>query len=78
MIRKGDFDGIYELLNVLKANQRFNFDAQNDAGDTIIHEVMKRNNYEELKYLLDVIDLKSTKDLDLLTGSSLDSELEMD
>merc|ERR1712228_828412 len=59
IIRNKDFDAIYELLNALKPNQRFNFDTRNDDGNTIIHEMVKQNDYNELKHLLNLIVAKS-------------------
>eukprot|EP01084_Bolivina_argentea_P218823 371260_1 len=67
MIRHGDYDGIYELLNSLLPKQRFNFEARNDYGDTILHEMIRKNHFEELNYLLNMIALKSTKQINLNT-----------
>ena len=65
MIRKRDLDGVYELLKVLKPNQRFNFEVTNDEGNTILHEMLKQmknnvnQNFEDkcmdLKRLLDIL-----------------------
>eukprot|EP01083_Nonionella_stella_P193903 715584_1 len=67
MIRRKDYDGIYELLNALKLNQKFNFDIKNDLGDTVIHEMIRENNCDELTHLLNIIHLKVGKSLRLNT-----------
>eukprot|EP01083_Nonionella_stella_P067517 178632_1 len=66
MIRRRDFDGIHELLSALKSNQTFNFRTANDAGNSIIHELVQQEGvYEELQYLLHQIRLTSNSELAL-------------
>merc|ERR1712228_481060 len=61
MLRQQDFDGMHQIFNVLRPNQKIQFDARNNSGNTILHEMIKQNNYNELKYLLDVINQKSNE-----------------
>eukprot|EP01083_Nonionella_stella_P234496 825442_1 len=77
MIRKRDFDGIHELLELLDPLQIYmlNFEARNAAGNTIMHELVEQENYQEiydeLKYLLNKIRATSGASCDLNVFNSL-------
>eukprot|EP01084_Bolivina_argentea_P080713 146175_1 len=65
IIRRKDFDAIYELMNVLKSDQHFIFDIRNHNGDTIVHEMVKQNNHSELQHLLNTIQLQANAEINL-------------